>query len=179
MTLIRVFVSVPVPDTPKMATLRSDLRTIDGIRVSPPEQTHITLRFIGDVDDSKVKRITESVRRAVEGVEPFEVVVSGTGAFPNDRRPSVVWMGLQPADVLAGIAERLGRELDSCNVRYDTKPFKAHVTVGRCRDGARMPGFFESHDGEFCRFTCSEVLVMRSELGPKGARHTVLERVPL
>ncbi len=180
MTLIRVFVSVPVPDTAETAALRDDIRSLDGVRPSPADQTHITLRFIGDVDDSKIKRITECVRRASEGVSPFEVTVSGTGAFPNERRPSVIWMGLDPADTLAGIANRLEKELSTSNVRFDSKPFKAHVTVGRCRDGAKVPrSFFESHDIEFCRFVCSEILVMKSELGPKGAKHTVLSRIPL
>lgn len=176
---IRAFVSIELPDTPAMAGLRSELKAA-GIRPSPPEQTHITLRFIGDVDDSKVKRIVGCVERATAGVEPFDITVSGTEAFPNQRRPSVIWLGAEPGDVMKGIADRLGDELRRANVGFDEKPFRPHVTVARARDGGVPGSVFEDHrDTLFAVTRCSEILVMRSELGPKGARHTVLARVPL
>ena len=99
--MIRTFVSVPVPDTPEMDSLRRELR-VAGIRPSPPEQTHITLRFIGDVQESKVKRIAACVERVSQGIAPFELRVSGIGAFPNENRPSVIWLGAEPAVSGAG-----------------------------------------------------------------------------
>ncbi len=178
--LIRTFISIPVPDTPEMASLRRDISKIDGVRVSPPEQTHITLRFIGDVDDSKIKRIVRAVEESVSGIAPFRIDVRGLGAFPRNDRPNIVWMGLEPSEVLTDISERISSGLASSNIRFDTKPFKAHITVGRCREGTKMPGFFESHkDQDYCSFICREILVMKSELGPKGAKHTVLSRIPL
>lgn len=180
MSDIRVFISVEIPDKTCLDAPLSKLKTVRGIRTSPPEQIHITLRFIGDVDESKVDRIEDCVRRAAEGVEPFEVTVAGTGAFPNRGRPSVVWIGASPEKPLAELADRIGRNLGSAGIQFDSKPFKSHVTIGRCREKIDLEGFFaEFSDAEFSRFTCSEVLVMRSVLGPRGAEHTVLRRVPL
>ncbi len=179
MSIIRTFISIPVPDTPAIASLRSDLSSA-GVRATPPEQTHITLCFIGDVDESKVKKIAECVKRAASGFSPFEMTLSGVGAFPNERRPSVVWMGVTPANVLKALAAKIEKNLTDAGIAHDTKPFKAHVTIARCRDGF-MPGdLFEEHRRTgFCRFECSEVLVMKSVLSPGGAKHTVLARVPL
>lgn len=132
--MIRVFVAVHVPRTEAADGLRSDLKAA-GARTVPPDQTHITLSFIGDIDEKKVGRITECVRRAVDGFSPFEVSVSGTGAFPNESRPSVVWMGVEPAGLLRGIARNLDGALTAAGIGHDSKPFKAHVTVARCRDG--------------------------------------------
>lgn len=179
MTLIRAFISIHVPSTSEAEDLRRDLR-IAGLRPSPAEQTHITLRFIGDVDDSKVRKISECVERAVHGTGRFDVEVSGFGAFPNEERPSVLWMGVGPEDVLSGMSEGISSELRKAGIPFDPKPFKAHVTVARCRDRMDPSELFSKYsDKTFCRFQCSEVLVMRSVLGPKGATHTVLSRIPL
>ncbi len=179
MSIVRTFVSIPVPDTPAMAELRSQLSSA-GVRATPPEQTHITLCFIGDVDESKVKRITECVKRAASGFSPFEMTLSGVGAFPNERRPSVVWIGVTPANVVKALAAKIEKNLTDAGVAHDTKPFKAHVTIARCRDGFMPGGLFEENRRTgFCRFECTEVLVMKSVLAPSGAKHTVLSRVPL
>lgn len=176
---VRLFVSVAVPDTRELASLRGELRAA-GARASPPEQTHLTLRFIGDVDESRVNDVAAAAKAAVAGVGPFRVELSGVGAFPNRHNPSVVWVGAEPADVLGGIADRLGRELSARGIGYDSKPFKAHVTVGRCRGGLGSQDVFSRRRaGPFASFECAEVLVMRSVLGPSGARHSVLRRIPL
>lgn len=180
MSDIRVFVSIAIPDADCLSGPLSYLRGIDGVRTSPPEQIHITLRFIGDVDESRVDTISDCVRRAVDGVKPFIIRVSGAGAFPRPERPSVVWVGASPQRELGDIAGRLGRNLRDSGIDFDSKPFKSHITVGRCRGPADLSGFFkEFSDTTFAEFECREVLVMKSVLGPKGARHTVLRRVPL
>ena len=177
--MIRTFVSIPVPDTPEMDSLRRELR-VAGIRPSPPEQTHITLRFIGDVQESKVKRITACAERASQGIAPFDLRVSGIGAFPNENRPSVVWLGAEPAGTLRTLADRLADELRREGIGFDAKPFRAHVTVARSRDGDVPRRIFDSHrETLFSESRVDEVLVMRSDLGPGGAKHTVLARVPL
>ncbi len=180
MSDIRVFVSIEIPDKTSLDEPLADLRKLKGIRASPAEQIHITLRFIGDVDESKVDTIADCVAGAVKDTEPFKIRVSGAGAFPKRERPSVVWIGASPQDVMSDIAERLGRNLRKAGIGFDTKPFKSHVTIGRCRDPVNLSEFFDKYaDKEFCEFECGEILVMKSVLGPGGAKHTVLRRVPL
>lgn len=179
MTIVRVFVSIPVPDTPELEELRSMLAST-GARPSPPDQTHLTLSFIGDVDESKVKRIVDCVRRSVDGFTPIGITLSGLGAFPNERRPSVIWTGVSPAGPIRAMAAKLEKNLAAAGIAHDDKPFKAHVTIARCRDSFMPPGVFDGTERKvYCRFECDEVLVMKSVLSPKGAKHSVLARIPL
>lgn len=180
MSDIRVFVSIPVPDTTPLEPLMGELSGIRGVRASPTSQLHITLSFIGDVDESRVGDIEECVRRAADGVGPFRVSVSGVGAFPKRDRPSVVWVGAEPRRTLTDLASRIGANLDAVGIRRDTKPFKSHITIARCRGPADLSGFFARHEErEVLSFECGAVLVMRSQLGPGGAKHTLLRRVSL
>ena len=180
MSDIRVFISIEIPDKSSLDEPLAYLRSVRGVRTSPPEQIHITLRFIGDVDESKVDVIEDCVRRAVDGHGPFGITVSDAGAFPKRERPSVVWIGASPQQEMSDIAGAIGRNLRAAGIDFDSKPFKSHITVGRCRDPVDLSGFFDAFsDREFARFQCSEILVMRSVLGPKGAKHTVLRRIGL
>ena len=180
MSDIRVFISIEIPDKSSLDEPLAYLRSVRGVRTSPSEQIHITLRFIGDVDESKVDVIEDCVRRAVDGHGPFGITVSDAGAFPKRERPSVVWIGASPQQELSDIAGAIGRNLRAAGIDFDSKPFKSHITVGRCRDPVDLSGFFDAFsDREFARFQCSEILVMRSVLGPKGAKHTVLRRIGL
>ncbi len=177
--MMRTFVSVHVDDTPEMESLRRELRSA-GLRASPPEQTHVTLKFIGDIPEDMAGTVTECVERSVSGVGPFTLRVAGIGAFPSERRPFVVWMGAEPADTLGMVADRLSSELAGRGIPFDGKPFKAHVTVARVRDGYVPRRIFDDHrDTVFSETHVSEVLVMRSELGPRGARHSVVSRIQL
>ena len=180
MSDIRVFVSIEIPDKTSLDGPLGYLRAVKGVRTSPPEQIHITLRFIGDVDESKVDVIGDCVARAVQDKGPFRIRVAGAGAFPKRDRPSVVWIGASPQNEMAAIADGIGRNLRDAGVDFDSKPFKSHITVGRCREPVDLSGFYERFsDLEFTEFECSEILVMRSVLGPKGAKHTVLRRIRL
>ena len=75
---------------------------------------------------------------------------------------------------------RFGNVSNLSGVDYDSKPFKSHITIGRCQGSVDVSGLVERHSGEeMARFLCDEVLVMRSVLGPSGAKHSVVERIPL
>ena len=177
---IRMFISIPVKDPSVLKPLLESVDRIDNVRATPVSQMHITLRFIGDIDDGKTKKVVKCLEDAVSGVGPFEISIRGAGCFPNRKRPSVIWVGARPEDILKGISDRLAQNLKEANITFDEKPFKSHITVGRCKGPAAVDDFLDDNaDREFTSFLCDEVLVMKSELTPKGAIHTVLHRVTL
>ncbi|MGN0098875.1 MAG: RNA 2',3'-cyclic phosphodiesterase [Candidatus Methanomethylophilaceae archaeon] len=178
--MVRTFISVKIPDTSCLKGVLDDVGKLDNVRPSPLSQMHITLKFIGDVDERRIPKVIECVRSACRDRRAFDITLSGTGCFPNGNRPSVVWIGASPADELTSLADSIGRKLSSAGILFDDKPFKAHITIGRCKGPADLTGFLTSHkDDVFTEFTCSEVLVMKSVLSPAGAKHSVLERIPL
>lgn len=178
--VVRTFISVKIPDISPIEGTLDEVSSIRNVKASPVSQMHITLKFIGDVDEKKVPKVVESVRAACKGHSPFEVILSGTGCFPNERKPSVIWIGASPEKELASLSEDIGSRLSAAGIDFDDKPFKGHITIGRCKGPADVKGFLSSHeDEEYTRFTCSEVLVMKSVLSPSGAKHSVIERIPL
>jgi len=177
---IRMFISIPVKDKEALAPVLADVGQLHNVRPSPLSQMHITMRFIGDIDDGKTKKVAKAVEDAVDGMEPFTITIGGAGCFPKPQRPSVLWIGAEPHDVLKGISDRIAANLKVSNISFDEKPFKSHITVGRCNGPMDPVPFIEKYSGqELESFTCDEILIMRSELGPKGAKHTVLQRAPL
>ena len=178
--MVRTFISIRIPEPSSLKGVLDDVGMIDKVRPSPLSQMHITLKFIGDVDERRIPKVVESVRAACRDRRRFDITLSGTGCFPNRNRPSVVWIGASPAEELTSLADEIGRRLSSAGIKFDDKPFKAHITIGRCKGPADLSGFLDSHKGEvFTEFTCSEVLVMKSVLSPAGAKHSVIERVEL
>jgi len=177
---IRMFISIPVKDRDALSPVLADMKRTDNVRPSPLSQMHITMRFIGDIDDGKTKKVVKAVADAVAGMEPFTITIGGAGCFPRPERPSVLWIGAEPRDVLKGVSDRIAANLKAANISFDEKPFKSHITVGRCTGPMDPRPFIEKYSGkELESFLCDEVLVMRSELSPQGAKHTVLSRVPI
>jgi len=178
--MARMFVSVPVGDTAWSTPVSDALRACKGVKPSPPEQLHITLRFIGDVDESRIPALVSAVEAACAGTGPFEVSIKGIGCFPNERRPSVVWVGAEPHDRLTSLSDGISRQLKRSHFRFDEKAFKSHITVGRCNGPTDISGVLaQFRDLEFHTFGCDHVAVVRSYLGPSGARHKVVAKVML
>ncbi len=178
--MARMFVSVPVADTSWSTSVSDALRACKGVSASPPEQLHITLRFIGDIDESRIPALVSAVEAACAGTGPFEVSIKGIGCFPNEKRPSVVWVGAEPHDRLTALSDGISRQLKKAHFRFDEKPFKSHITVGRCNGPTDISEVLAQYRGaEFCTFGCDHVAVVRSFLGPSGARHKVAAEIKL
>ncbi|MBP6021187.1 MAG: RNA 2',3'-cyclic phosphodiesterase [Candidatus Methanomethylophilaceae archaeon] len=177
---VRTFVSIPVPATEGVLRVSEDLRRTAGVRVTPADKLHLTLCFIGDVDEKLIPEVGRCVTASVRGMGPGELTLKDVGVFPDIRKPRVVWIGVSTDMPLKDVADRLGAELDAKNISRDGKPFKPHVTVGRIPDNADLRTVTDRYRGvELGSFGCSSVKIMKSELLPSGAKHTVLNSVVL
>lgn len=103
-----------------------------GIRWSQPEQLHLTLKFVGEVDNRQLPQLCDKVRAACSKTSPFSLELKGIGAFPLDKPPRVLWVGVDDGtDELRQLAERLDEELSSLGIPRETRQFKPHLTLGR------------------------------------------------
>ena len=178
--LIRTFISIDVPITDEISSLLQSLRGVKGIKVPPEGQIHLTLKFLGDTDDKKVTKLCASLREALSDTPSFDVDIEDLGAFPNERNPRVLWMGVKEPERLIGLADIVDDTVRSMNLRCDDKKFSPHITVGRIDGRPDLKEIFEKNKGRcFCRFRCSSVKVMKSELTPRGAIHTVIDSIEL
>ena len=177
MAKVRTFVSLRVPEDDGILHLLDDLSSVRGIRTVRREQIHLTLLFLGDTDERDVRGLIDSLRISMRSFAPFDIAMRGTGAFPDMKRPRVFWIGADGGTALYDVADAVRRSADGLGLGYDRKPFRPHVTLGRISGRADISCMIS--DREFCTFRCSEILVMGSELGDGGAKHTVLGRIPL
>jgi 2'-5' RNA ligase len=168
---MRVFFAVNLPDSVKSSIeiLHDPIR---GVRWIPVSNIHLTLHFLGEQAKERVAEASEAAEKTTLGA--FELQLSGTGVFPNTRRPSVLWAGVENDDCLLDLHERIAAPLRERGFTLEDRPFSPHVTVGRVRRGrhvdvmqwtARHAGFRSD------RFRVSEFLLIASYLQPGGARY--------
>ncbi len=184
--VIRTFICIEISASIKarLAALQEDVRKLEAqVSWVKPANIHLTLKFLGDVPQAKLPQIIEAVRRISGSCSPFEVEVSGTGCFPSPRKPNVLWIGLAKLpQSLITLQQSLEDELEREGFARESKPFKPHLTIGRIRQPRNAallaeellkPGFASES------FAVHEVIVMHSDLMPRGAIYIPLATIPL
>ena len=148
------------------------------------ENFHITLKFLGGVDDARIGAFTDALRAAVEGERAFDLEIVGLGAFPSATRPRVLWAGVAAGlESLTSIAGRVDRAMETQGFAFEERPFSPHVTLGRVREPRRAPALSDALTAgatqRFGHVAIDSIALMRSDLSPRGARYTELARLPL
>ncbi len=183
--MVRTFIAIviPKPWIDYLSQVERDLKgRMSGLSWVKPDNMHITIRFLGDLDESGVGRAGESARRGAEGKRPFRARLGAPGAFPSMTCPRILWVGLsegvQDAEALAGsVNQRLSED---GFVPLD-KPFRPHITLARVRERAQGVESFRRYapppppEGALL----DRIVVMKSDLHPAGARYTALEEIRL
>ncbi len=181
----RIFCAINLPNEIKFgaAEHQRHLRVVaPQVRASweRPEKLHLTLKFLGEIELPRVEALTRAAGRAAEGVGEFELTVAGTGSFPPRGAPRVLWLGVEdPSGGLARLHARLEDECAHEGFPREQKAFRPHLTLARLRsrEGAeRLGALHREAQFESQSFTVSELVVVRSELLPGGARHTPISR---
>ena len=129
---MRLFVALQPtePAREALATLQDDVR---GVRWVAAPQLHLTLRFIGEVDDDGRERIVAALGQV--RVQPFFLELAGTGGFPPRGAPGILWAGVgRPHPLLHQLRQQVDDQLLTTGVPFELRPFVPHFTVGRCRD---------------------------------------------
>jgi RNA 2',3'-cyclic 3'-phosphodiesterase len=175
----RIFVAVPLPDEVRMA-LADRLQPLDMPgKVVPPENWHITLRFLGWTDDVAFDRMLAALDESDLG-SPFNVMLGGMGAFPRPKSATVIWLavaeGLTRLEELATVAEEAAQ---SAGFGPEERPFRAHLTLSRVRPAEDVSNLLDSSPGADLGWRCGSVVVYRSHLGRGGARYEPLETFAL
>jgi 2'-5' RNA ligase len=164
-----------------IAPLREEVAEIAWV---PREKRHLTLKFLGDVEDGGASRITAAVERVAAGHRPFELTLREVGAFPNFRRARVVWIGVEHDPRLELLQHDLEVACEEAGFEVEGRPFRPHVTVAR----VRVPWQVErarqvARLARSVRWSAAEmvqgVTLMESMLAPAGARYVRLHAATL
>jgi 2'-5' RNA ligase len=184
--VIRAFVAVDLePQTvQKIAEATVQLRPrMPGIRWLPPTNFHLTLKFLGDIDEAKVAPIAAALERDLYPFSCFTINAKGLGVFPDPKRPRILWVGLVGGELNA-LASRVEKALAPFGFAAEKRAFTPHLTVGRWRqfDGSpkELGDEIEKWRGhDFGRSNVDKVILFQSVLKPEGAVYRPLKVVAL
>lgn len=175
----RLFVAIDIPPENREALSRLAAPEIDA-RWTPAEQYHLTLRFLGHVDDETAERIgtnLSSIRSSA-----FRATIEGLDVFPSVRRPRVLVALIDHAPDLMALQDAIDHATKNLGIKPDRKAFNPHVTIARFRDvrPLEVRRYLDAHAAfRAGQFDVGTFHLYRSDLSPKGAKHTVLETYPL
>ena len=143
---------------------------------------HLTLKFLGGVEPVRLPAIEAALTVAAAGQPAFDLDIHGLGAFPSGTRARVLWAGVETGKEAAStLAAGVDEALAALDFPRETRPFAAHVTLGRVREPRVNPRLAQALDAgaTFGRQRVTRASLMRSELSPRGARYTELAALPL
>jgi 2'-5' RNA ligase len=183
---VRLFIAVNLPDDVRrdIHQAAAPLRR-PGLPVKwvDPEGVHLTLKFLGGVEQERLPAVEAALERACRGARPFTVALGGFGAFPTPTRARVIWVGCEPAPPLELLQHAVEREFAELGFPVEGRPFRPHLTLGRA--GPRAHGGVPGLEAPLSQLEFSgEVVVrsvelMESALSRGGARYAVRRSVSL
>ena len=185
--MIRSFLAIEIPRTilKKIEEVQEDLKLSQAdVRWVNPEKIHFTLKFFGNIEESRIEPIVKSIEGPIRTTSPFSLKVRGVGAFPHLKNPRVIWMGLvDEKEVLDYFQKQLEEALEKIGFEQEEKAFHPHLTLGRMKSGkgrAELVGRMERHkEEEFGNFQIERVVLFKSDLRPSGPIYTSLRQVKL
>jgi len=170
--MARLFVALPLPESVKRS-LEPLARGLGDVRWLDPEQQHLTLRFIGELDNGRLEEVAETLA-VVEGW-PFDLGLEGLGHFPPRGEPQVLWVGVAKSPELAGLKRRIDRTLAAVGLPPEGRKFTPHVTLARVRaplSRERLATWLMRHSlYRSERFPVSSFHLYSSRLKSDGAQH--------
>lgn len=177
--MYRLFVAIDLPDEIKnaVADLRSDLPSAHWVAA---EQIHLTLRFIGEVDDQLFAQIKEVLADVTGG--PLCLALTGIGHFPPGKHARVLWVGMETNEDLLELQRHVEQALINAGIAPEERRFSPHITIARMRDiqETRVVAFEERHR-EFITpsFPVDAFYLYSSTLSREGAIHKREATYPL
>ena len=184
--MIRAFIALTLDAKviEKIADTSNQLRPeISAVRWVAPANFHLTLKFLGGIDEALVEPIEGRLREQLRLFPRFSINAKGLGVFPNPKQPRVLWVGLT-GDRLVALASRVESALQQLGFTPETRKFTPHLTIGRWRQAELAPGSLIQQLAnwriyEFGESNVESVNLIQSVLKPTGASYNQLATVPL
>jgi 2'-5' RNA ligase len=183
---MRVFIAIELPDEVKaaLAALQSELQKADAeISWTKPENLHLTLKFLGEVEADRIPKVTQACADAAASVGSFSIRVQDTGVFPNVKQPRVLWVGLaEGLAELRTLHNKLDENLHTLGFEKETRAFNPHLTLGRVKslkNVSAVTAKLLTYKLPELSFHAHELVVMQSQLHPAGSIYTPLAKCSL
>jgi 2'-5' RNA ligase len=182
---MRLFVSVDVDDLAEAVQHVQEPFHLDGLDPTDPEQAHVTLEFLGDVERGELDRLTDALGAAVDdaGVDPFDAELGGYGVFPTLDYISVVWLGVREgSEAMTRLHEAVEDRTTALGFEPEDHEFTPHVTLARMDHAAnkdRVQELVRERDPDAGTTRVEEIHLTESTLTASGPEYETVERFPL
>lgn len=187
---MRTFIAIELPPNIRdyLGNIENQLKTTGAdVKWVSPGNIHLTLKFLGEIDDKKLIKVTEILETVASGENLFFIRLAGVGAFPNTNSPRVIWLGVDKGDEeTKRIADALEEEIAKIGIPKENRPFSSHITIGRVRSGLNriklaqaLNGLKDKSGEENLEFSVTKITLFESTLTPKGPIYAVLKEASL
>jgi len=186
MSLLRAFIAVEIPPEVhqaievKTALIRAALNK-SLVRWVPTGNIHLTLKFLGDISPANIEMLSQMLNVEVGQHRSFEMAFEGLGAFPNPKRPRVIWIGIQAPAGLEALQHGIEAATATLGYPPEKRPFSPHLTIGRVKQKVGSAGMQkirfaleETRVGSLGSAQVTSVHLFKSDLKPTGAVYTRL-----
>jgi len=183
---MRAFIAIELdrPIKEALIGLIRELRaTRADVRWAAPSGMHLTLKFLGPIDEGQVLRVKDVMVRTTGRYKAFPLKLEGTGAFPGEQNPRVLWVGIVAAAELTALQADLDTALEAEGFQRERRDFRPHLTLGRVKGPDRLPlavTELAKHRGEtFGSMVATRISLFESLLHPEGAEYRTVFEAPL
>ena len=185
--MLRSFLAIELPGTilKKIGEVQEDLKSsYADVRWVSSERIHLTLKFFGNINESRIEPLVKSIEGQIWPTAPFPLRVKGIGVFPHLKNPRVIWIGLlDEKEVLISFQKRIEAELEKIEFEPEDRPFQSHLTLGRVKSSRGRNELVERmeryREEEFGDFRAEKVILFKSDLRPTGPIYTPLREIRL
>lgn len=182
----RLFIAIPVTTAVRQLVtgVREALGHQPNVRWVSPDNLHITLKFLGDVEKRQLPAIVQACRDSATSHKEIHTGTTIPGAFPAWQNARVFWIGLQHDSIprLQLLQQTIEQQLLPLGFTPEDRAFRPHLTIGRVKRGRNADpaaDFLQNHTLQEMIFTVREIVLYRSSLGPEGPRYQALENFAL
>lgn len=178
----RTFIAINLPSElkekiGKMITKLKQNNPDYGIKWVAPENLHLTLHFFGDLNKKQITRAEEGIEEITKRADSFKMKTGDFGCFPNEERPRIIFIEVKDTEAIHLLIGQLEVMLQNLGFPVDTRPWQAHITLGRVKDHAKRKTSGIELTPE--TFDVGSVELMESQLTPEGSVYSVIKSFPL
>ncbi|MGB2692999.1 MAG: RNA 2',3'-cyclic phosphodiesterase [Thermodesulfobacteriota bacterium] len=176
---MRLFIAALLPEEIRQQLTNyvdSFKNSLDGVKWEKSEKLHITLKFLGDVEEPKLDDISNSLGKLVSQYSPFSLNLTELGGFPNLKKPRILYHGLSNNPQLANLAYELEGELNGLGFEKENRKFVPHITLGRVKKKINIehrPPIVQTS------FQITQIGLIKSELRPGGSVYSPVKLLKL
>jgi len=182
MSMFRGFIAIEINATPSIVEFEKEIRTTGAdVKLVEPQNIHITLKFLGDVDETLIDEIERIMKDAVKEIKPFSMKLNGAGVFPNNNYVRVIWIGIKEAQIIETIVKTIDEHLSKLGFKKEKRGFSPHLTIARVKSAKNKQRLLETIEKytnvEFSIQEVKSIKLMKSDLTSAGPIYATIKDV--